>query len=172
MIDIAIKYKDELQKLHLNTWFQEKYKYYNYQSYYNMLQLNDDTWNHQEFVSLDKEGKVIGLIKYRVDRDTYSACGFGCVNFTDNHLIFGKDLFQVIKNIFEKFNFHKLSFCVVIGNPVEKAYDKLIVKCGGRIVGIEKQHTKLYDNKFYDVKNYEILREDYMKSKENNKCKD
>jgi RimJ/RimL family protein N-acetyltransferase len=93
----------------------------------------------------------------------------GIINFTDDIITIGKDLRQAIKDIFEKFNFHKLSYCVVVGNPIEKAYDKLTPKYGGRIVGVERQHTKLFDNKYYDVKRYEILREDYINAKKNYK---
>jgi hypothetical protein len=55
----------------------------------------------------------------------------------------------------------------VIGNPIEKSYDKLIHKYGGRVVGTYKQHTKLIDNKLYDEKFYEIFRDDYIKNKAN-----
>jgi hypothetical protein len=89
---------------------------------------------------------------------------FGAINFTDNPL-FGKDLLQVIKDIFERFNFHKLSFGMVVGNPIEKTYDRIVEKYGGRITCIEKEETKLDDNKYYDVKRYEILREDYLRAR-------
>ena len=167
MLDIALKYKDELQKLYINTWHQEKYKYYNFDSYWSNPTLRENTWDAHEFVSVDKSGNVIGFIHYEVNRITISVCGLGIINFTDNMFTFGKDVLQAIKDIFEKYNFHKLSFSVVIGNPIEKTYDKLVAKYGGRIVGTEKQHTMLYDHKYYDVKRYEILREDYMKTKEN-----
>ena len=166
MLDIALKYKDELQNLFLDTFHKEKYKFYHYNSYYEVFNLKEDTWNAHEFVSLDKDGKVIGFISYEINRVATSTCGLGIINFSDNKLTFGRDVMQAIKDIFEKYNFNKLSFCVVVGNPIEKTYDKLAVKYGGRIVGIEKQHTMLYDHKLYDVKRYEILREDYMKTKE------
>jgi hypothetical protein len=65
--------------------------------------------------------------------------------------------------MFTKFNLHKLDFGVVIGNPVEKTYDNLCRRYGGRILCIEKEETRLQDNKLYDVKRYEIMREDYLK---------
>ena len=57
---------------------------------------------------------------------------------------------------------------MVIGNPIERTYDKLCQKYGGRIIGIEKEETKLQDNKYYDVKRYEILRSEYVANKEKN----
>jgi RimJ/RimL family protein N-acetyltransferase len=167
MLDIALKYKDELNKLYINTWHNEKYKYYNYRCYWELPKFADSTLDGHDFVSLNTNGEIIGAIGYCILRDTESICGLGILNFTDDPT-FGKDVIQAIKDIFEKYNFRKLSFCVVIGNPVEKTYDRLAAKYGGRIVGIEKEETKLADNKYYDVKRYEILREDYMKAKENN----
>ena len=82
--------------------------------------------------------------------------------------MFGKDLLKAIQDIFERFNFHKLTFSVVIGNPAEKSYDRLCAKYGGRILCIQKEETKLEDNKYYDVKRYEIMREDYMKARNKN----
>lgn len=40
----------------------------------------------------------------------------------------------------------------------------MIAKYNGRIVGIEYQETKLMDGEYYDVKHYEILRNNYMKA--------
>lgn len=164
MLDIALKYVDELKKLYINTWHDEKYKYYHYQPFWEVPKFEDGTWNGHDFVSLNKSGEVIGSIRYSINRPTESACELGIINFTDD-AIFGRDVIQAIKDIFEKYNFHKLSCCVVVGNPIEKTYDKLIPKYGGRIVGIEKQEARLFDNKYYDVKRYEIVREDYLKAK-------
>lgn len=167
MLDTALKYTDQLKKLHINTWHNEKYKYYNYRSFWAMPKFEESTWDGHDFVSLNKNGEIIGAIGYSIIRPTESVCGLGILNFTDNQLTFGRDVLQAIKDIFEKYNFRKLSCCVVIGNPIEKTYDRLIPRYGGRIVGIEKEETKLCDNKYYDVKRYEILREDYMRAKEN-----
>ena len=67
-------------------------------------------------------------------------------------------------DIFEKYNFRKLSFYVVVGNPIEKSYDKMCERYGGRIVGVKRKNTRLIDGKYYDEKLYEILKEDYMKA--------
>lgn len=165
MLDLAIKHKEELKRLNLNIWHDEKYKYYNYRNFWDLPEFKESTWDGHDFVSLNSKGEIIGAIGYSINRPTEAACGLGILNFT-NDPIFGKDVLQAIKDIFEKFNFRKLSFCVVIGNPIEKTYDRLAAKYGGRIVGVEREETKLCDNKYYDVKRYEILRVDYMKAKE------
>ena len=68
----------------------------------------------------------------------------------------------MIDDIFKKFNFRKLSFGVYVGNPIEKSYDRLIRKYGGRIVGIKIEDTRLIDGKFYDFKMYEIFKNEYI----------
>ena len=169
MLDIALKYIDKLKELYLNTWHNEKYKYYNYRCFWELPTFKENTLDGHDFVSLNERGEIIGAIGYCILRDTESVCGLGILNFTEEcDYIFGKDVFQAIEDIFEKFNFRKLSFCVVIGNPIEKTYDRLCEKYGGRIVGIEKEETKLCDNRYYDVKRYEILRKDYMKKRSEN----
>lgn len=165
MLDIALKYIDKLKELYINAWHQDKYKYYNYRSYWELPKFGESTWDGHDFVSLNSKGEVIGAIGYSIMRPTESVCGLGIINFSDDKITFAKDVIQAIKDVFEKYNFRKLSCCVVIGNPIEKTYDRLIPKYGGRIVGVEKQETKLCDNKYYDVKRYEILREDYMRAK-------
>lgn len=167
MLDIAIKYQSQLKSKFLSIWFDDKYKFFNYDMYYRDKDLDTETWNRHQFVSLNSEGEVIGYIGYSVCRQTYNAVSLSIINFSNNKIVFAKDLKQALTDIFEKFNFNKLNFSVVIGNPIEKSYDKICQKYGGRIVGIYKNETKLFDNQFYDVKHYEILREDYLNSKKN-----
>ena len=108
---------------------------------------------------------MIGYIGYHIDRSAEVVDVLNIINFPENRVVFGMDAGQALKDIFEKFNFRKLVFMVVIGNPIEKSYDKMIQRYGGRVVGIQKQQTKLIDGKFYDVKLYEILAEDYFRRK-------
>ena len=165
MLVPAFNYAEELKKKMATTWFDEKYKYYNFDTYYSELVIDNETWNRHQFVSLDKDENVIGYISYVVNRQTYNCNGFEIINFTDNKFVFGMDLGQALTDIFEKFKFRKLNFSVVIGNPIEKSYDKMIDKYGGRIVGVYKQEARLFDGEYYDEKLYEITREDYLKSR-------
>lgn len=168
MLDLAYKHEDEIRLKMFDTWYDEKYKFYHSSVYHDVYALegNNGDWDSRQFVSLDASGRVIGLIGYGIDRTTEIANGFGAINFSDNSITFGMDLARVIDDVFCKFNMKKLEFSVVIGNPIEKSYDKMVSKYGGRIVGVLKQHFKLVDNKYYDNKMYEIFREDYIKAKE------
>lgn len=161
MLDAAIKYVDELKDKMLDTWFNEKYKYWNFNMYYSDIEISNETWREHQFVSI-RDDEIIGYICYEVNRESNSCMGLGVINFSDDKMTFGRDLKQAITDIFEKFQFNKLKFSVVVGNPVEKSYDRMIRRYGGRIVGIFRQDTRLIDGNLYDVKQYEILRNEYL----------
>jgi len=169
MLDVANKYEKELQLLFVDTWYKDKYKYYHYACFYDAYKNSDSTWEGNRFVSKNKSGNIIGYIGYSLSRTNDYANGLCAINFTDNKVVFGRDLIQVLDDIFTKFNIRKLSFSVVVGNPVERSYDRLIKQYGGSIVGIKKKEVKLMDNKYYDSKMYEIFREDYLLHKNKNK---
>lgn len=161
MLEPAIKYKAELEELQYETWFNDKYKYWTCDVYHEPISIDENTWNKHQFVSVVND-EVIGYISYNIARQTECANCFNAINFTDNIAVFGVDLGNAIKDIFEKYGFRKLSFSVVIGNPIEKSYDRMIEKYGGRIIGVKKEEVKLIDGKFYDFKMYEILASEYF----------
>jgi hypothetical protein len=94
MLKPAILYKEEINKLHAAIWFDDKYKYYNYNMHWGLINANEDTRDWHEFVSVDKNGKVIGLITYYVYRGPMNATSFGAINYTDDKITFGKDVLQ------------------------------------------------------------------------------
>lgn len=160
----ALLYKEKLNKTYGEIIFKDKYKYYNYDSYWNYtLQLSENSWNEIEMVSIDRNDNVIGFLRAGILRDSNKISSLGIVNFYNKNVIFAKDLYQFLNDLLVKFNFRKIEFLVVIGNPAEKMYDKYIKKYNGNIVGIKKESAKLQDGKYYDVKLYEIFREDYLR---------
>ena len=164
MLDNARKYTAEVKAKFMDVWYDEKYKYY-FCDWHNAHEMDDNDWTHMYFVSMDKDGNVLGYISYSIERVSGYAHRFGVINFSDDKITFGMDLRQVIDDIFCKFNLQRMEFDVVCGNPVEKSYDKMVAKHGGRVIGVKRRATTLMDNKLYDSKSYEILREDYLKSK-------
>lgn len=163
MLDVAIKYKEQLEKVQYNIWFDEKYKFWNNGTYYEALKIDDSTWNRHQFVSI-KDGNILGYISYSIDRSNDFVSNLSIMNFSEDKMTFGMDLGQALKDIFEKYNYRKIKFSVVVGNPIEKSYDKMIKKYNGRIVGTFKNEVRLIDNKYYDEKYYEISRDDYIQS--------
>ena len=164
MLKIAINYEEQLKKKMYETWFDDFYKYYEFSTYYTEPVIDRDTWAQHQFVSVDHVDNIVGYIAYSVNRQTDSAFGLSAINFTDDKVTFGMDLGRALIDIFEKFKFNKLSFEVVVGNPIEESYDKMVKRYKGRIVGVKKQDVKLIDGNIYDVKMYEILRDDYLRT--------
>lgn len=164
MLDVAIKYEELLNRKFIDTWFDDKYKWWNSDTYYQIPELSKDSWDRHEFVSINKEGEIIGFISYGVDRQANRATKLQIINFTNDKMTFGLDVYRALKDIFEKFNFNKLIFNVIVGNPIEKSYDKIIKKYGGKICAYYKNDVKLTDGQYYDFKGYEILSEDYFKA--------
>lgn len=166
MLGLALNNKEELQKKFRSTWFSEKYKFWNCSNYYEDRQLAESTWSNHQFVSLDNNGAVIGYIGYWIDRENDLVEGLNIINFTENRVTFGIDIGNALRDIFEKFHFRKLNFAVVVGNPIESTYDRMIEKYHGRIVGVQEKQVRLIDGQFYDKKLYEVLAEDYLKATE------
>ena len=161
MLEPAIKYKGQLEELSHDIWFNDRYKFWNNDVFYSQMSVDADSWNSHQFVSV-KDGVVLGYISYNVTRAENSAHSLSVINFSNNKVIFGRDLMRALNDIFVNYKFRKLSFNVIVGNPIEKAYDRLIKKYGGRIVGILKKDVKLIDGEIYDRKIYEIFAEDYL----------
>jgi len=162
MLKIAYTYKDKLQEVYNTIVFNDKYKYYNNSIYWSYeVKLSQDSWNNIEMVSVDKNNNVRGFFRASISRESDKISALGIMNFYDKSVTFSKDLYQFLSDLFIKYNFRKIEFTVVIGNPAEKMYDRIMKKYGGRIVGVEKLSTKLVDGLYYDVKYYEIFKEDF-----------
>ncbi len=162
MLDIAGKYEEKLQKIFANITFDNKYMFMSGCSYREKYKSVESTWDTHEFVSVDSNKNVIGYITYQISREDQKVYGLQIINFSDNKTLFGIDLMKCLDEIFTKFRFRKLRYCVFVGNPIESTYDRFTNKYGGRIVGIEKEECRLIDGKLYDMKIYEIFRDDYL----------
>ena len=164
MLEYAKKHELKLKELFWETAFDPFYMYMENYPHREDFELPKDTFSQNSFVSFWQD-KIIGYITYQINRPANRADCFSCIHFGKEHsYIFGKDLTTAIRDIFEKYRFNKINFCVVVGNPIEKTYDKLINKYGGRVVGIWKQESRLIDGSLYDLKDYELLADEYYKS--------
>jgi hypothetical protein len=167
MLKIAYYYKSKIQEEYQKIIYNPKYKFYVCSSYYNYeFDVGGNTnWANIEFVSVDKDDNVIGFLGASVNRDIMKVDSLRIINFKEKgNITFSKDLNQFLHELFTVHNFNKINFSVVCGNPIEKMYDKYCIKYGGRILGTYKDDVKLTDGKLYNLKIYEILKEEYLKS--------
>lgn len=161
MLAFAQDYEKELEKKMRGTLGKEKYWYYHNSSFMSPIEIDTDTWNNMQFVSLNPSGEVIGYLGYGIKQQERYVSYLAIINFTDD-VSFGLDVMTMIKDIFEKYQYKKIVFSVIIGNPIESTYDRLIRHYGGKVVGVFKDHVMLPDGKLYDEKFYEIHRSEYL----------
>ena len=162
MLDFAVGHEEELRQNMRSTMFDDKFKFENYGSYYDDFKLDKTiAWNNIQCVSYDEEiGKVIGYMAVCIDRDAGNLTSLRIINFSNNKELFAADLKKFLLRLIQREDFKKITFTVIVGNPVEKSYDKIIKKYGGRIVGIYEKDIKLNDGKIYNKKVYEIFTEE------------
>lgn len=163
MLKLAFIYKEKLNKKYASIAFDERYKFYTGQYWNYSVDIKDNSWDWIQMVSVDKEDNVIGYFSAFIDRMSNKVSTLGAVNFDKNvNLIFSRDFHKFLEELFMKHNFRKIEWWVVIGNPSEKMYDKIIQKYGGNITGIKKDSIMTPDGILSDVKEYEIFKESYL----------
>lgn len=170
MLDYAYFHKEELQKqikkVLVPNVFLGKYKFLHVLPYHNFesfnIEPNSKRWI--QFVSITKDGQVVGYFGADIDRDVNAAKEIVVFNLADNSPTFASDFRDFFRKLFGGYNLNKVSFSVVVGAPHEPMYDLYAKKYGGRIVGILKNHIKLIDGKIYDLKMYEVMKETAVKT--------
>lgn len=159
-------YEEEIKRKMWEIWYDEKYQYYfggEWRRDFSLADRDNSPCEHS-FAVLDNGGELIGFIAYSVDLELRIAQRFGAINFSEDRLSFGMALKQVIQNCFVKFGMEVVEWCVVVGNPIEKNYDRMCERFGGHIVGIKHRRAKDMAGNPHDFKTYEILREDFLKA--------
>jgi hypothetical protein len=163
MLKLAYPYKEKLDCIWQSIIFEDKYKYYNDSNYWKYtITLAEDSYYNMQMVSVDKDDNIIGYLSSSIDRQCNKISAMGAINFYDMNPTFSKDFYTYLTELFTKFNFNKIEWRVVIGNPAEKMYDRIIKKYNGNIVGVQHQSTVLYDGTICDEKFYELFRKDYL----------
>lgn len=150
-------------------YYDDNYKWVCGSPGFSQFRFSEDTETAHDFASVDKTGIVIGVISYYTDWVTMSATDLVAINFERGNVIFAKDLYEVIVNIFEKFNLNRLCWSCIADNPAIRGYRHFIEKFGGRECGYFRQETRLQDGKMYDRVYFEILADDYFKAKKKRK---
>ncbi len=163
MLDLAINHESELRRAFLNTVMDLRYQYYNGAHYWELYEAEKNNIGVQEYASIDADGYVIGYLAYYIQRSANNVTGLAICNFEGTpNMTFGRDIMTMIDSIFTKYNFHKIDFTGYPDNPITKHYERLCKKCGGNVIGICHDYSKLLDGKYHDIEYFEIMRKDYL----------
>lgn len=157
MLAFAMDYEDALRKTDRANWMNPNTKWY-YGGWETEIVVDKNTWNNIQMVSVDKEDNVHGYFSVAVDETLNRLASMSVINYGPKcDLVFSKDFYQFLKYLFVDRGFHKLEWTVVIGNPIEKMYDRFCKKAGGNIIGISHDSAMLRDRRPYDQKHYEVF---------------
>lgn len=161
MLQLAYKHKDSLHKEYLRIIDDDRYKWLFTEGYLSFaFDIKNDTWNSLEMVSVADTGMILGYLLAKIDRSIYSVSSLFIINFYQRNLIFSKDFHQFLFELFLKHKFNKINFSMIMGNPIEPQYDRIVKKYGGRIIGVKKNDVMIHGS-LYDLKLYEILRSEF-----------
>lgn len=166
MLANAMLYLGEIRKAFLEVWYEPRYQYYFGSD--NRWLFGGDLENaplYRGFASLDNKGRLLGYIGYCIESDVRLVTNFRAVNFSDDRTTFARDLHTAIDDVFVKFGIETMEFAVVRGNPIERKYDRLVKRVGGRVVGVRHARATDLAGNTCDDKLYEITRAGYMASR-------
>ena len=161
MLKPAQLYTDQLRKEILKTWYMPENIYWNGSYWDSLVDIPEDNANKHCFVSVDRQGRLIGYICYAVDWAAMSADGFGIISFDKGNMEFIKDIYEAVSDIFAKYHMNRISWFCYADNPATRGYRNFIRRHGGRECGHYRQYAKLRDGKLHDSVMFEILADEY-----------
>lgn len=165
MLDLANKYKSEINNLLSSVILNpNEYKYHYQAGFVENYEPKADTWHYLHFVSINEDNTLNGIIFANLSRTVNSVDSLTILSNKKSN-IFMYDVLRVIDMLFNKYNFNKIKFNVTKGNKAEKIYDKFIEKYNGRIIGTSIKDALILTGEVCDVKYYELFKEDYNRSK-------
>lgn len=163
VLDIAFAHKEDINKEWQKCIHSEHFKYYNISPYvYLEIKCSDSTWDVLQMVSINEAGDVIGYFSASLDRTSDMVSSIAAINFGNTNLTFSRDFVDFLVALFEVHRFRKIEWVVVVGNPAEAMYDRIVKKYGGCITRLRHETVRLYDGRYYDLKSYELFREAYI----------
>lgn len=157
MLVPAVSRKEELAKKFAEEIYTEKYFYYTgYQHTHGLPKFDDEDNQYRWAIVRESDNEVVGYLAYFIDGVTDTARNFGLYSFGSGDITVGIDVLNHMKHLIRWH--HRVEWCVVCGNPVEKVYDKFCERYGGNKVVLHKC-MKAGDNtgKWYDSAIYEIV---------------
>lgn len=162
MLKPAQLYEEELQTKITESWYKLENMYWNGGAGDCQISLPDNNYDVHHFVSVDSDNNVIGYICYNVDWNALSADRFGMISFNKNSIIFAKDVYQAVCDIFEKYHLNRMSWVSFTDNPAIRGYRNFIKKHGGVECAHYRQVARLIDGKLHDSVSFEILASEWI----------
>lgn len=158
-------YKDELTLKFYEILYDDYYMYYYGWTGVEIPVLKENNYDSHDFVSVNSKGEVIGYISYNVNYLTMSATQLGIISFRKGDISFIRDVYDAVIDIFVKYHMNRLSFTCFTENPAVRSYKKFVTLFGGLQNAYYRQDLKLSDGQLHDELGFEILAEDFFKSK-------
>lgn len=166
MLRPAQLYKEELLKKHYEQWYRPETNYYSGLCNWE-IKIDESNEYRRQFVSVDKNNKVIGYIVYNVEWTTRSASSFGMISYEKGNLEFVRDLHKTVYDLFLVENFNRVEWWCFTDNPAARGYKNFIKRFGGRIAGTLHKSCMFSDGTLHDSYIFEILKEDLIGDNEN-----
>ena len=163
MLKPAQLYKSKLREEMCKSWYNPDNIFYSGWTGNELPSLPDNNYDSHHFVSVDDDDNVIGYISYSINWLAMSADRFGIISFKKGSIMFAKDVYKVICNLFEVYHMNRISWLAYADNPAIRGYRNFIKKHGGRECGYRRQVAKLQDGKIHDSVEFEILACEFKK---------
>lgn len=182
MLKMAYDYRDTVDKIYSDLMMEDRSKWLSGSP---VLQrpdwdkYRDNNYEGQYYLSAkmadEDNGELLGEIRYTIDQWAQAMENFHVIHYNDedpkeNGYIFMKDLLNVIHIGFTQFGLRKMCWSVIVGNPIEKSWDKFCRLSNGRIVGVYKEDAFTADRVFRDVKAYELFAKDFYETPLGKRC--
>ena len=154
MLEPAVCYKDDIFENFKQYYYTDDLFYYNGNLGCWLPGIEEESEEgHYDFAIVDN-GICIGYFSYQVDFYSSNVYNFGLFSFDRGNPIVGLDVFEEIEELI--CTFHRVSWRMVGGNPIEKNYDKLCKKYNGKKYVLEDVMKDRYGN-YHDEVIYEII---------------
>lgn len=161
MLRPAQLYAEKLQEENLKSWYKPENIFWEGGTGSSQINIREDNYGCHQFVSVDKNDRVIGYIAYSIDWCAMNADRFGIISYDKGNAIFAKDVYTAISNLFEVYHMNRVSWSAYTDNPAIRGYRNFIKKYGGRECGYYRQIARLQDGKLHDIVDFEILAEEW-----------
>lgn len=162
MLKPAQLYKEEIKTKLIEHWYDPRCQHY-FAGNYREWQIPDNCDWRREFACVSSSGEVIGYFSYSYDEISRSMANFGLISFVESPIVL-LDAVRHTKLMLESGMAQRVEIWAFADNPANEIYEHFMQKFGGWCCG-KLDRTCFYNGKFHDSKVYQLLVENYVKSK-------